>query len=382
MWLVLPAIAAACFQSGPIPPPPTPRAAATPPGDPVEVTATEAVPPPPAEEVPGPPPIESERALQMEGAVLTHLGRLQRLNDLALPLLRGGLEMCEGRHRNEFGFRYATLDQYPADAERRVYETILGIRTWPTVLMIVSGGAAERAGLRPGDFITSAGSVTIPGGQPGRDSIAEIMKRWPQGTALPMRVERDGTAVGLSYTAETVCDYAVMLTEDDEINAWASGDGIHVSRGLIRFPTSDPELQAVIAHEIAHNSEGHLTALTNNLVLTGLRGAVRDVVAEATDLKSRGEFSRVQEHEADYAGMYYLARAGVDTRDVGLVWRRLAAENPDRVRDRDQSTHPSLPERFLRLEAAHREIARKREAGLPLLPSRSRDGILIVPGVG
>lgn len=318
----------------------------------------------------------------MEGAVRTRLDRVERLHDLTLPLLRDGLEMCGAHRRSEPGFRYATLDQYPADAERRVYETVLGIRAWPTVLMVISGSAAERAGLMSGDYITSVGGVTVPGGQPGRDTIAAVTRRWPAGSAMSVQVERDGTAVALRYSPETVCDYDVALTEDDEINAWASGDAIHVSQGLMRFRMSDAELQAVLAHEMAHNSEGHLAEITSNLVLTGLRGAVRDAAAEAADPPSRVEFSRTQEHEADYVGMYYLARAGIDTGNVGQVWRRLAAENPDDVRDRGQSTHPSLPERFLRLEATHREITLKLEAGLPLLPNRTRDGALIVPRVG
>lgn len=381
--VALPALVAACFQSGPVPPSPAPGTSAGPSGAAADATAnTEPREPAPTTVAPTRPTIETERALQMEGAVRTHLDRLQRLHDLSLPLLRGGLEMCDGHRRNEFGFRYATLDQYPADAERRVYETVLGVRPWPTVLLVVSGSAAERAGIAPGDFITSVGGVTVPAGQLGRDTIAAVTARWPVASALPLQVERDGAAVGLRYPAETVCDYDVALTEHDEINAWASGDAIHVSRGLMRFPMSDAELQAVLAHEMAHNSEGHLAEITSNLVLTGLRGAVRDAAAEAADPPSRSEFSRAQEHEADYVGMYYLARAGIDTGDVGQVWRRLAAENPDDVRDRGRSTHPSLPERFLRLEATHREITLKREAGLPLLPNRTRDGTLIVPGVG
>lgn len=382
-WVALPALVAACFQSGPIPPSPGPGASPGPAGAPADATAdTDPAVPPPLPAAPTRPTIESERALQMEGAVRTHLDRLQRLHDLSLPLLRGGLEMCERHRRNEFGFRYATLDQYPADAERRVYETLLGVRPWPTVLLVVSGSAAERAGIAPGDLITSVGGVAVPGGQPGRDTIAAVTGRWPAASPLTVEVERDGAAVGLRYPPETVCDYDLTLTEDDEINAWASGAAIHVSQGLMRFPMSDAELQAVLAHEMAHNSEGHLAEITSNLVLTGLRGAVRDAAAEAVDPPSRSEFSRAQEHEADYVGMYYLARAGIDTGDVGQVWRRLAAENPDNVRDRGQSTHPSLPERFLRLEATHREVTLKREAGLPLLPNRTRDGTLIVPGVG
>ncbi|MDE2753452.1 MAG: PDZ domain-containing protein, partial [Gemmatimonadota bacterium] len=227
--LALPALVAACFQSGPLPPSPAPGASPGPSGAPADATANaEPTASPSDAEAPTRPTIESERAIQMEGAVRTRLDRLQRLHDLTMPLLRGGLEMCKGHQRNELGFLYATLDQYPADAERRVYETVLGIRSWPTALLVVSGSAAERAGIAPGDFITSVGGVTVPGGRPGRDTIAAVTGRWPAGSALPVQVERDGVAVGVRYPVETVCDYDTALTDDAEFMAGLGGQSSEV----------------------------------------------------------------------------------------------------------------------------------------------------------
>ena len=68
--------------------------------------------------------------------------------------------------------------------------------------------------------------------------------------------------------------------------------------------------------------------------------------------------------------MYLLARAGVETEDTGVFWRRLAAENRDSIENSHRSTHPSTPERFVRLDATHEEIAAKRAAGSPLVPNR------------
>lgn len=381
MWTWLLATASAC-ASGPQPSAPTPADVAL-------LTAEPAANPAPADPVPVPeaaepsPPmtLASERAIQMEGAVLTHLARRQRLADAALPLLRSGIEMC-GSRGNEFGFRYSTLDEYSNPAERQVYETILGIRTQPTVLMVMRGAAAERAGLMPGDVIRAAGTVEIGPGRTGSDAVARILGRWPRDTRLKLWIERDGKPMQLGFVPETVCDYSVWLAGGDEINAWADGDTIGVEMGLMRFATLEHELQAVIAHEMAHNSEGHQQAKARNLVLSGLRGAVRDVAAAAADVRPPGEFSRSQEREADYVGMYYLARAGVDTRGIGLVWRRLAAEKLDDIRSTDPSTHPSILERSLHLDAIHREIARKRDSGQPLLPNRSADGTLILPKSG
>ncbi len=377
-WTWLLATTAAC-ASGPQAPAPTPADVAFLAAAPVENPAPADFVKVPESAEPSPPmTLESERAIQMEGAVLTHLARRQRLADASLPLLRAGIEMCAARG-NEFGFRHSTLDEYSNPAERKVYETILGIRTQPTVLMVMRGGAAERAGLRPGDVIRSAGSVGIDPGRTGSEAVTRILGRWPPDARLTLRIERDGKPMEFGFAPEAVCDYTVWLAGGDEINAWADGDTIGVEMGLMRFATLDHELQAVIAHEMAHNSEGHQQAKARNLVLSGLRGAVRDAAAAAVDVKPPGEFSRTQEREADYVGMYYLARAGVDTRGIGLVWRRLAAEKLDDITSTDPSTHPSILERSLHLDAIHREIARKRESGQPLAPNRSADGTLILP---
>jgi len=378
MWTWLLASSSACAPAQP-PPSPTPAHVAPPAADPVEASALNAAVPASRAAAPTTPITrESERAIQMEGAVLTHLTRRQRLADASLPLLRSGLEMCDS-HGKEFGFRFSTLDGYSNPVEQQVYKTILGIRAQPTVLMVMRGGAAERAGLLPGDVIRSVGSVEVGPGQPGSEAVSRILDRWPVDERVMLMIERDGRPVAFSFLAEPVCDYAVWLAGGDEINAWADGDTIGVGMGLMRFATLDHELQAVIAHEMAHNSEGHPQAKARNLVLSGLRGAVRDVAAAAADVRPPGEFSRTQEREADYVGMYYLARAGVDTRDIGLVWRRLAAEKLDDIRSPVVSTHPSILERSLQLNAIHREIVRKRQSGQPLLPNRSADGRLILP---
>lgn len=378
MWTWLLASASACAPAH-LPPTPTPADVTPPPAHAVEA-ATPSVPAPAPQAVEAPPPmtIESERAIQMEGAVLTYLGRRQRLSDASLPLLRHGLEIC-GVRANEFGFRYSTLDEYTDPAERRVYETILGIRTQPTVLMVIRGSAADRAGVMPGDVIGSVASVEVGLGEPGSEAVTRILKRWPHDERITLLVDRDGKGMAVSFAPEPACDHAVRLAGGDEINAWADGDGIGVGIGLMRFATLDHELQAVIAHEMAHNSEGHPQAKARNMVLSGLRGAVRDAAAAVADVRPPGEFSRTQEREADYVGMYYLARAGVDTRDIGLVWRRLAAESLDDIKNSDPSTHPTLLQRSLQLHAAHREIERKRQSGQALLPNRSADGTLILP---
>lgn len=82
-------------------------------------------------------------------------------------------------------------------------------------------------------------------------------------------------------------------------------------------------------------------------------------------------FSQDFEREADYVGMYILARAGKDLETVPHFWREFAQVNPSAISY--ASTHPTTAERFERLQQIAEEIRQKETAGEPLLPNM-KDG--------
>lgn len=71
----------------------------------------------------------------------------------------------------------------------------------PRLGELVPGGAAEQAGLRPGDRIEAIGGVE----QPDVSTMIEVIAAHP-GQALPVRVRRDGTEVSLSVTPQAQPD--------------------------------------------------------------------------------------------------------------------------------------------------------------------------------
>jgi predicted Zn-dependent protease len=81
-------------------------------------------------------------------------------------------------------------------------------------------------------------------------------------------------------------------------------------------------------------------------------------------------FSKEFETEADYVGLYLVARAGKDYRQAAPFWRRMAAEHPDSIQDSFLATHPSAPERFISLEHTAKEIVAKASSGKKLLPEK------------
>ena len=192
---------------------------------------------------------------------------------------------------------------------------------------------------------------------------------------LHIKYERGpGTRYETVVTPVEGCAYPVRLVHEDAINAYADGNAIYITLGMYRFARTDLELQAVIAHELAHNSEGHIAKTMGR----GRLGALVDAAAAAYGVDTEGAFSRIAmamfnkqfEREADYVSMYMLERAGVDASEASGLWRRMALEHPDSVIF--AGTHPTTAERFVNLGNAYEEIAAKRRAGHPLLPTRKR----------
>lgn len=327
-----------------------------------------------------------ERRLQQELAFQVQQDRQQRLTDLSWPLRRDGAALCGDKVTAGFGFSFDSSGRYEP-GERAAIRSALGVGLLPTVTTVASGGPADHAGIRPGDILTHVGRYRLNEGEAGVEQgyrwLAEFTSGAPPYPAVPVRFERNGEARIQELVPDVVCEYPVVLVESDAINAYADGSAAYLTNGMMRFTESDEELQVVIAHELAHNLEGHLTDLKKNMVVGGLLGLAADILLEgATGVDTGGvltaaglsagaqAYSQDFEREADYVGMYLLARAGVDTAEVARFWRRMAVEHSDSIRNDHRSTHPSTPERFVRLDATHEEIMAKSAEGLPLLPNR------------
>ena len=117
------------------------------------------------------------------------------------------------------------------------------------------------------------------------------------------------------------------------------------------FAQSDDELALIVGHELAHNTMGHIRKSITNYIISF--GGTR--------------YIRPFESEADYVGLYYLIRAGYSPRGVEDFWQRLATVAPKGINR--AKTHPTFPDRFLRIRAAQDEMLEKQKTGAPLIPN-------------
>jgi hypothetical protein len=344
--------------------------------------------------------------LRQQQLVIESQWKLQtRLDSVALPLLEAAVPMCGEHVAERSGVHLANVHSYKRDWQDAARAA--GLSDTASVISVAPGSAAERAGIRVGDRIVALDGTPVAAGKNAvRDASRFVAERFAGAarrnaksdqqppaaahelpvefarTSIPVVVRRDTSTVTLELPADTVCAYGATVVKDDALNAFADGDNVYVTSAMTRFATEPGELQTVVAHEIAHNAMRHMDAKKRNAAIGAFFGAILDVAAASQGVNTGGEytnqmaslgamtFSQDFEREADYVGMYILARAGLDIDHAANLWRRMATESPGSIKF--ATSHPTTAERFVRLEQAASEIHTKQAAGTPLVPEMKK----------
>lgn len=146
-----------------------------------------------------------------------------------------------------------------------------------------------------------------------------------------------------SYTG-TNRNFSFYVIKDPSINAFAGPDGvIGIHTGLINAVHTEDELAAVIAHEIAHVTQNHLSRRYDYSSNQGSVNSIASLIAAiligmhnpdagmATlmggmgyNLQQQLKNSRIHEGEADAIGIGLLHKAGYDPHAMGNFFGRLA----------------------------------------------------------
>lgn len=319
--------------------------------------------------------VAAEEAIQRELVLRELAGAQDRLNALTWPLLAAASPLCSSKTGYRFGFAVATAHDWKGDwafAARNA----LGVSDSPSVLSITPGSPAGRAGLERGDRILAVNGVPVPAGRTARDLVLKAINT-AGANPIELRVRRDSADRAIRMAPELICNLGAEVIADGDLNAFADGKRIIFPWAMMRF-ANDDELRTVIAHEIAHNAMGHIEARRKNATLGAIFGAIADVALATQGVNTQGQYtssfmeaaaraySQDFEREADYVGMYLMARAGVPLAAGPNLWRQFAQINPTAIGY--ASTHPTTAERFVRLRSTIQEIERKRAQGAPLLP--------------
>lgn len=186
----------------------------------------------------------------------------------------------------------------------------------------------------------------------------------------------------VAAVSDTQQDFEFFAVPDPTVNAFALPGGyIGVNTGLILLTQSESELASVLAHEISHVTQHHLTRMASgqkDALLLSLAALAAALVASQSHSSSSGQlmgaaiassqalaiqtqinYTREHEYEADRIGFQRLLAAGFDVSAAATFMERLLRSS--RFSDGDMPsylrTHPVTTERIAEAQA--------RAAGVP-----------------
>ncbi len=320
--------------------------------------------------------LESERHHQWTIALESQLFDQMRLQRVAFPILQAAVPYSGGHVRPYLGLYYANKYSFTGDFQESA-EKQFGLGEKLKVLEVVPNSPAEMARFEKGDLLLKLDGKAVPEGENAAAKLAIVLQRdLVSGEKVMVTVLRDGDPLDLPITPAAIADYTLLLSSKQSVNAKATGKKIIINRGMLRFAETDTELTYVISHEVAHNVMQHVRAVITNYTL----GTLVDIAAASVGVitgnavGAAAAYSRAPsfESEADYVGLYIMARTGLPIDDAANFWRRIAAIDPGGIQKRILATHPASPERFVALEDTINEIKLKIASGLPLDPEPRR----------
>ena len=166
----------------------------------------------------------------------------------------------------------------------------------------------------------------------------------------------------------------VMVVQNPQMNAFViDSSHVFIHTGLLLRLGSAAEFQGVIAHELAHIANGHLTRRSENMSIARNTAGLGFLLAMASAASgnaqaagglaigvagsARGAFlahTRAEEASADLSAVRYMAQANVDPRSVLNVLELFRGQEALSVRRQDPyvRSHPLTTDRLRALRAA------------------------------
>lgn len=341
-------------------------AACTTPGTGQSPTTTGTIP----EQTPGKPPVTPQMA-----AAADTLSRMavqqERLYRVAAPLLIDNAELCTKHARNLLGFTAKNRYTYPGLYNEAAW-VVLGMGERLQVTNVLNGSGAAKAGLRQGDRLLAAAGTPLPEGPNALSQAGAVFGPiMSKQASLPLSIERNGSPRDLTVPVTRACAFAIELGNADNINAYADGSRVMVTRGMLGFAQSDDELAFVLARTMAHNMLGHAATQRNAATIGSIIDNLTAITPDTSMLIGSGGIKAMpatDDAAADRLAIYLLARAGYRFESAAAFWKRLAVTYPAKVLNGYTANHPATAVRVAAIDKAVAEVKGKKGGKKTLVP--------------
>lgn len=298
----------------------------------------------------------------------TQRSRLSRVSD---KIMQAVIPLCKKKrlvHDMGAGLRKASPLNHVAARYAEIMNVVPRWEFWD----VDPEGAAHEAGLRDGDGLASYNGKPAPSDPDElEDWTRDFANTVNSGQTVSVGYLRDGAQHQAVIKPGSKAYFPVRLELNPKPEAWTDGQEIVLTSGMLDFVQSDEELAFVVGHETAHAALGHVRSKLGNTflgvlldgVIYGLTGVQANIFQQVGSVAYSHQF----EAEADYVGLYLVARAGFEIEEAPKFWRRMAKIHPEHI-EHGSATHPSSAQRFVALDATVREIQLKKSQGRELLP--------------
>ncbi len=297
--------------------------------------------------------------------------RQERVYRIAAPLIIKNAVLCRTQARPLLGFTAKNQYSYPPELAVAARQS-LGLDERLQIMQILDGSGAMRAGLKRGDILQTIQDLNIPTGPQAEPETARMLSPILKNLSdLNITVIRQNQPITVNVPLTLACAFAIDVGNAQQVNAYADGRRILLTRGLLDSFTNDEDVAVVIAREIAHNVLQHAKQLqqmaTLSMVIDNLLLFKPDQIAanSSNGIKITPE---KMDQEADRLALFMLTRAGYDPANFSRVLQKLA-QNPNSSQALTYSTlHPWTDGRQSVIQATLKEIRQKQAAKKVLVP--------------
>ncbi|GAB2853171.1 hypothetical protein GCM10027277_21960 [Pseudoduganella ginsengisoli] len=316
-------------------------------------------------------PVLSARAVAAQESLKTMVALQDRLSRVSAPLLINNADLCRSQARNLLGFTAQNRYSYPGEYSEAA-AAVLGYGDRLQVSSVLAGSGAARAGLRKGDSLIAVEDKPLHGGPDAEAHAAEVLGPLVGNrAALNLTIARSGLSQTMNVPVTRACAIRIQLGNSDNINSYADGQRVAITRGMMNYAQSDEAIAYVLARDIAHNVLGHAGAMRQ----TNTQGSMIDNLVRAKPdtslLIGGGGIKPVPQDldaAADTLAIYMLQRAGYNIDHAKPFWQRLSNQYPATVLNGYTAAHPAVAVRMAALDKAVSDVKAKLAAKKPLVP--------------
>ena len=209
------------------------------------------------------------------------------------------------------------IDQY-GPRMRPAARALFGFEAPVAVEGVVADTPGARSGVAPGDSLVAVAGTPIIGSgtaTAARDAAHAAIDSQPASGPLRLTLLRDGERREVKVAAVPACRSAFEVLVGTGEQAQADGEIVQVGVAFLEN-LDDPQLAAIVAHELSHNILRHRVRVAEAGGKTGL----------ASEFGRSARLSRIVEDEADRLSVHLLHNAGYDPAAAAAFWRSQGAD--------------------------------------------------------